>query len=154
MKYFTLNSHRVVYGGGGIMPDIFVPLDTTENSEYLHNLSGKGIFNEFVTGYLERNRDKVVKAYPDFASFNKNFIVDENIMNQFADFGEKNGVKKDPRGMRISGKFMAMEIKALVARQIFHNEGFFQIINQDNDILKKAVEALKGNTYSNMKITE
>ncbi len=153
LKYFTRN-HRLVYGGGGIMPDIFVPLDTTFNSEYLHNLSGKGIFSEFVAFFMEKNRENILKLYPDFASFSQNFRIDENIINQFVSFGEKSGIKKDMKGLAISEPFIKLELKAIIARQIFHNEGFFKIINDKNNILKKAVEALKGITYKNLRLTE
>ncbi len=153
LKYLTAHK-RTVYGGGGIMPDIFVPLDTSENSDYLHNLSGKGIFSEFVAIYMEHNRERIVKEYPDFGSFSSNFIIDENILNQFAAYGIKSGIKRDEKGMNTSGKFIRMELKALIAKQIFHNEGFFKVINEQNEVLKKAVEALKGNSYTAMKISE
>jgi carboxyl-terminal processing protease len=129
-----------------------VPLDTTENSDYLHNLAGKGIFNEFVTSYMDHNRDVVSKEYPDFGAFSRNFKVDDIILGRFIAYAEKNGVKHNARGLKISENFIKLEIRALIARQMFHNDGFFQIINQDNDILKKAIEALKGNTYEKMSL--
>jgi carboxyl-terminal processing protease len=153
LKYFTMHK-RIVYGGGGIVPDVFVPLDTTENSIFLQRLINKGTINEFVIGYMDRNRDNFKKRYKDFETFNNDFTVDKTMMNELAKEAQKDGVKWDEKALNISGNFIKTEIKALIARQLFHNDAFFEIINQTNNTYKKALQTLQDDTFEKMHIVE
>jgi len=151
LKYSTKHG-RTVYGGGGIVPDLFVPLDTTEGSSYLNKLFNKGSFNEFVITYMDANRAELTGKYKDFESFNKGFNIDDNIMNEFIKRGEKDGVKKDEKGLKSSGKYMKVLLKADIARQLFHNDGYFEVLNSVNTTYLKALEAMKDGTFERMKI--
>src|SRR6185437_4206599 len=128
LKFYT-NNHRVVYGGGGIIPDVFVPLDTSENSVYLIKLLNKGAFNQFILTYTENHRDQLKSKYPDFKTSDKEFTVDQNFLDEFVKYGEKEGVKRDNKSLAISGNYIKTELKALVARQLFQNDGFYEVVN-------------------------
>jgi carboxyl-terminal processing protease len=154
LKYYTLQSKRLVYGGGGIVPDVFVPLDTSENSPYLQKVINKGTINQFVISYLDKNRESFRSRYKDFSSYNKEFSVDNKTMDEFLKFAEKDGVKRDEKSLAISANFIKVEIKALIARQLFHNDGFFEVINPSNNTYTKALQALQDDTFERMHIVE
>jgi len=151
LKFFT-NNHRVVYGGGGIVPDVFVPLDTTENSTYLVKLLNKGAFNQYILSYTDKHRAELESKYPDFNTFDRNFNIDKNFLNEFVKYGEKDGVKRDDKALAISENYIKTELKALVARQLFQNDGFYQVVNQDNNTYQKALQTLNDNEFEKMGI--
>lgn len=86
--YYTDNK-RVVYGGGGILPDVFVPLDTSENSEFLRDLLSNGLFYQYINEYVDANRDELTSTYPDFETFDANFELDGKFLDDFFAFAEK-----------------------------------------------------------------
>lgn len=140
LKYTTPGG-KVVYGGGGIMPDIFVSLDTTGVSEYYSDVNSKGLITEFVYKYVDNNRTSLNK-YKSFDEFNKGFKINESIFNEFVSFAEKSGVKPDPEGMKISDEIMRTQLKALIARQVWKNDGFYPVIQSLDNTLKKALELI------------
>jgi carboxyl-terminal processing protease len=142
LKYKTPNG-KLVYGGGGIMPDIFIPLDTTMNSKYFTDLARKGIMNQFTLTFVDKNRSELKSKYPSFEDFKKNFIVDDKMMKQFVEAGEKDGVKEDKEGLKTSDKAFRIQIKAFIARDLFKNDNFYEVFNELNDPLRKAIEVLK-----------
>ena len=92
LKYYT-EEKRVVYGGGGIMPDVFVPMDTTKVSDYYWKLYRNNIFNQFVMSYLEGEKENLLKQYPTFDAFNDNFIMTPELQKDFFAYAEKEKVK-------------------------------------------------------------
>jgi len=152
LKFYTKINKRLVYGGGGIVPDIFVPLDTSENSSYLNKLYNKGTFNEFVISYMDKHRTELTSTYKDFDAFDKQFDINKDLMDQFIKYGEKDGVKKDEKGLAVSSPFIKSQLKALFARHLFKNDNYFQIINQTNKTYQKALDVFKDNTFDKMKI--
>lgn len=153
LKYFT-NSKRTVYGGGGIMPDVFVPLDTTIISTYSRDLQRKGILNDFALGYVDRNRNKLISAYPDLSTFIKNFTTDEKFLNEFFAFADKKEVKKNEQDWQTSSLLIQTLLKALVARDLYNSQAFYPVFNEINDTFKKAIECIQNNTFDKMKIAE
>jgi carboxyl-terminal processing protease len=154
LKYKTPNG-KVVYGGGGIMPDIFIPLDTTMNSKYFTDLARKGVMNQFTLTFVDKNRADLKSKYPSFEDFKKNFTVDEKIIKQFIEAGEKEGVKEDKDGLKTSEKAFKIQIKAFIARDLFKNDNFYEVFNELNDPLKKALEVLKDNSaFQKFKIND
>ena len=151
LKYFTPNN-RTVYGGGGIMPDIFVPADTSKNSEYLYKLASKGLFNRFTLEYVDRERSKLMAAYPNGDEFIKNFKTEKSFMDAFTAFAEKDSVVKDMKGFETSKDIIQMQLKARIAQDLFGNDAMFRIYNEMNPPYLKAIEAIKGDTFSKMKI--
>jgi carboxyl-terminal processing protease len=138
LKYVTPGG-RIVYGGGGIMPDVFVGLDTSGSSAYLSQISSKGLVSEFAYNYLDQNR-KLFKKFNSFEEFNKSFEITPGIMEQFVAFAEKDSVKKDEEGLKASGYVIRTQIKALIARQLYKNEGYYAIMHSMDKTLQKALE--------------
>jgi carboxyl-terminal processing protease len=150
-KYFTSNK-RLVHGGGGIMPDVFIPLDTTQFSTYFQDLQRKNAFYEFILSHVDNNRSQFKKEYPDLETFKKTFKVDDKFFGEFLANAEKLGVKNDTAGLAISEKLIKLNIKALIARELYNAEGLFEVLNEMNVPLQKAVQAIQDNTFEKMKI--
>lgn len=136
---FKTPGGKTVYGGGGIMPDIFVPLDTMNNSGYLSSIINKGLISQFTFDFVDKNRI-LLNDYKTFKEYNSKFQVNENIFNDFIKYVEKNGISKDTKGLIKSGGIIKTQIKANIARQIWKNEGFYPVIQEVDNTLKKALE--------------
>jgi len=153
LKYYTPNK-RVVYGGGGIMPDIFIPLDTTKISDYYTDLLRKNIINTFVLQYLDVNRDRLKKQYVDAEGFLTGFSLDETFMQSFFEYAEKEGLKKDEEGYKLSEKYIRNFIKAWIARNLWDYEAYWRISNEEDDVFIKAVQAIESkDLFKNYKIS-
>jgi carboxyl-terminal processing protease len=150
-KYFT-NNKRLVRGGGGIMPDVFVPLDTTEFSAFFTDLRRQNAFNDFVLTWVDNNRADLKSSYPSLADFNSKFSVSEKFMNDFLANAEKLKVKSDSAGLKLSYDLIKLNIKAVIAQNLWSTEGAVEVYNARNKALKKAVEALNDNTFEKLKI--
>jgi len=138
---FKTPGGKIVYGGGGIMPDVFVPIDTSGNSHFLTQVFTKGIINDFSYKYLDQNR-KTIEAYKTFEEFNKRFDVTDEIYHRFIDYAVKVGIKADESGIRKSSPVIRNQIKALIARQVWKNEGFYPVIHQKDETVRKALEII------------
>jgi carboxyl-terminal processing protease len=149
---FTTPNGRTVYGGGGIMPDIFIPLDTTMSSDYYTDLSRKGIFNRFNINYMDGNRKKLSKTHKTLADFKANFTVDQSLVDEFTAFGVEEGVDFDEEGYKTSEKFIKTQIKAMVARALWQTEGYFYIINDLNDSYQEALKVMQDDTFEKMNL--
>jgi carboxyl-terminal processing protease len=141
IKYFT-PSKRVVYGGGGIMPDVFVPLDTTFSSKYYTDILRKGLTNDFVIGYMEKNRKELKGLYPNLAAFKIGFDSDGELMDMFTEFAATKEVPVDKEGLERSGKEIYYLLKGLIARNLFDVSAYFEIINPIDHELMRAVEVM------------
>ena len=139
---FVTPGGKVVYGGGGIMPDIFVPIDTTGNTPYLGELYRNALISLFTYDYVDANR-KTLKTYKDFAAFNKAFQVNDKILNQFINFCATKGVKRVDADILVSAPIIRTQLKAFIARQLYKNEGFYPVIHSLDPSFKRAVEYLK-----------
>jgi carboxyl-terminal processing protease len=137
LKYTTPNG-RTVYGGGGIMPDYFVPLDTTLNSHYLNELFTSTSIQEYTFSYAESQKDRLLKK--GFDNFLKNFIVSDQMLEDLVKVGERNKVKPDRRELSRKKSLFQVHVKAQIARKLWNNEGFFPVINETNEILLQALK--------------
>jgi carboxyl-terminal processing protease len=146
---------RTVYGGGGIMPDIFIPLDTTGTSKYLTDLSRKGVVNSFALKYADNHRPELKSLYPDFNAFKKGFRITDQMLEELVNAGIKEGVAKDEKGFKSSKLIIVTQLKALLARDLYKPENFFEIINDLNDPYRKALEVLQSKEFeSKYKISD
>lgn len=149
LKYNTLKNNRVVYGGGGIMPDIFVPIDTSTYSDYYRDLIRKGIINRFVLRYVDDNRKDLEKEYlgrrknKDFSYFKENFLVTEEFLTELTDYAEEKGVELDEEDYEKSKEHIQKNLKALVARDLFDTSEFFEVINELDPIYQEAVKVIE-----------
>ena len=138
LKYKTPGG-KIVYGGGGIIPDEFVPLDTANRSLYLSELIYAGVINDFAFYYSDKERTKL-KAYKNFENFNKSFNVSASLLNELAEYGEKNGVKRNEKEMAISKPWIETQLKGLISRNIWGIENYYPVIQERDKVIKKAVE--------------
>ena len=137
LKYITQKG-RTVYGGGGIMPDYFVPLDTTLTSHYLNELYTSSSIQEYTFGYGEDHKEALLKA--GFNQFLDKFIVTDQMLADLVKVGERNKVKADRKELAKKEKLFKVHIKAQIARKLWNNEGYFPVMNETNEIF---IHALK-----------
>lgn len=143
LKYQTLRRKRAVYGGGGIMPDYFVPLDTTQFSRYNRELAAKRIIVNANIQYMDKHRKELKKKYPTFAEFNKKYQVPQELIDEIVAEGEKQKVKaKDQKELKTSLASIKIQLKALVARDLWDMSEYFHIMNQNNHVVQKALVLL------------
>lgn len=138
----TLVTKRKVYGGGGIMPDIFIPMDTSMYYRYFNNLVRKNVLFPYVVGFIDKNRDQIKAQYKTIADFKNNFLVSDIMMADLIKAGEKEGIKKDEESLKISGVIIARQIKALIARDMFDTGAYYQIMLEDDKEVEKSLEIL------------
>lgn len=119
--YYTLRNHRPVYGGGGIMPDVFVPVDTSRYSSYYRDLLGKGVMIKYVLNYIEQNRKELHKEYPTEELFAKNFEPSEDFVNGLIRQGEADGVPFDEEKWNRSRELILAVVKGLMTRDLYEN---------------------------------
>jgi carboxyl-terminal processing protease len=137
---FTTPGGRTVYGGGGIMPDKFVPIDTSGISNYFIAVRNALIYR-FALKFTEANREKL-KSFTEYGELG-NYLDKQALLDQFVQFAAKNGVKKDPAGLKTSGKIIYIQLKAYIVRNIFDNQGFYPVWEDLDTMLKYAIDFLK-----------
>ena len=144
LRYQTLRKGRTVYGGGGIMPDCFVPLDTTRYARCYRELSAKSIIINANLKYMDKNRKKLKKAYPNFEQFKKEFVLPQELIDDIFAEGEKQNIKpKDDEERQKTTDNIQLIIKGLVARDLWDMSEYFAIIYENDEVVKKAVELLQ-----------
>lgn len=142
LKHTTLRLHRTVYGGGGIMPDVFVPLDTTQYTDYHRRLVAKGIIPQFALRYVDKNRADLKAQYPDAQKFIKEFTVSDEMLNNLVDAGKAEKVDFDKSQFAKSKEMLRTFVKAAIANDLFSTSAYFQIVNEQNDIYKEALSII------------
>lgn len=145
LKYHTLRQHRVVYGGGGIMPDYFVPLDTAKFSRYHRLLSAKSIIINAYLKYADANRKALKSQYRSFDTFNSRYAVPQSLLDEIVEVGKKEKVEpKDDAELKATLFHISLQLKALVARDLWDMNEYFRIWNAQSDIVNKAVKLATG----------
>jgi len=152
LKYQTLINKRTVYGGGGIMPDIFVPLDTTKITDYYSKIRRKGITNKITIEYIDKNREKLKAKYKNFTDFDKKFEIGQEIIDKLVAEAEKQGIKKNPEQLEKSLNDIKLILKALIARDLFDTSEFYQVVNKTAKTFLKAVEVISNKKLYKQKL--
>ena len=143
LKYYTLRKHRVVYGGGGIMPDYFVPLDTTKYTKMHRQLAAKSIVINHSLKFIDAHRKELKSQYKDFNKFLATYEVPSSLIEAIIDEGKKEKIEpKDEAELVQTKKYLALQLKALVARDIWDMSQYFQVWNETNEIVQRAVKLL------------
>ena len=137
LKYTTPGG-KIVYGGGGIMPDVFVPVDTTGISDYLTEVTGKGLIYKFAFNYADNHR-KQLSRFTTYPKLNQ-YLEGSDILSQFIKYAEENGIAENEADVETSKMLLKNYLKAHIARNILDNEGFFPILHERDNTLKKAVK--------------
>jgi len=154
LKFETRVTKRAVYGGGGIMPDFFVPIDTSEITDLYRNTVQNGSFTSFPLTYVDKNRDELNKKYENVDQFIAGFKIDKKLMDEFFAYVKKENkdceFKEDQ--YKISKEIMELRLKATIANDLFGIEAFYKIYNEKNEILQKAIQLLESNEYDKQKL--
>jgi carboxyl-terminal processing protease len=143
LKYKTKIAGRSVYGGGGIMPDIFVAADTSTYSDYYRDLIASGSVNRMILNYVDNNRNKLERRYQSYKKFEKDFEVGDDLIEKLIKEGEAAEVKLNKEELAISRPMVEAQLKALVARDLFSTSEYFQSINHVSDAYNKAVDMVE-----------
>jgi carboxyl-terminal processing protease len=139
---FTTPKGKVVYGGGGIMPDVYVSMGKDETSKYFNLLYNKGLFVQYAFEYTDKNRQSIKTTYKDAAGFVKNFTVGSSMVEELIAYAVKNGVKTDANGIAASKEIIRTYLKAFIGRNIFDDEAFYPVIQKEDKMLLKAITVL------------
>jgi len=152
LKYRTLNKKRVVFGGGGIMPDYFVPFDTSFYSTYYRDLIGKGILNQYILNYGDKNRVELSNKFKKFNEFKNNFSISNDIINGLIEYAENEGVSYKHADFKKSEPMIRILCKAYLARDLWEISEFYQIFNETDPIYKRAIEVLSESSLYDKKL--
>ena len=139
-KFETKINKRTVYGGGGIMPDIFLPMDTSKYYAYFNNLVRKNVVYSGVLDIMDKNRNEFKQKFTDFKTYNSKFEATDAMLESIMAAGDKEGVKRDEKSIEFARPLMKLQIKALIARDLFTGSNYYQVMNADDEPIKKAIE--------------
>ncbi len=141
LRYKT-DHGRVVYGGGGIMPDLFMPADTSFNSKLYTNLVRKGLFNRYTVDYAMENRDRLKEQYPEFSQYKKKFQVTNAMVEALKAMAEKEKVAWNEEEYRRSEKYVKLQLKALIARNVWEMQQYYEVTLGEDPTIGKALEII------------
>jgi carboxyl-terminal processing protease len=137
LKYYTLGG-RVVYGGGGIMPDVFIPLDTNGISSYLTRVANRNLIYRFAFEFTDKHRNEV-RSIKDFVSVKK-YLNGFDLLDEFIAYAQKNGVPANEKQIKHSKLILEIQLKAVIARNIINDDGFYPYILEIDETLKRAID--------------
>lgn len=141
LQYKTSNG-RIVYGGGGIMPDIFVPLDTTKIAKTHRDLIAKGTYGRYIIEYFSKNQKTLKKKYKDFDAFNQGFETTDQMIAELCERGRADSVKVDTTELNKSLDLLKLQLKANIASDLFESNAFSQIMNEQNNIFRRGLQVI------------
>ena len=144
LKYLTLKEHRIVYGGGGIMPDEYIPLDTTVYTNYHRELTAKSIVLQHNLRYVDNHRKQLKKTWTTFEDYKQRFEVPQSLVDGILKEGEKQKIKpKDKAELEKTLPHLRLQLKALIARDIWDMSEYYSIFNEENEMVKRALEVME-----------
>ncbi len=153
LRYKTLQLGRTVYGGGGILPDVFVPIDTSLNSTYFTDLLRKGLFNRSVLEYVDANRARLETLYADRNAFVSNTALEQELLDGLVALGESEEVAFVEEDWNTSLPAIELRLKAILARTLFDTTAFYEVFNPINPIYNRGIEVLRDGTYKASGVT-
>ena len=153
LKYQTLREHRTVYGGGGIMPDEYCPLDTTIYTKFHRELAAKSIILQQNLRYVDNHRKQLKKAWPSFAEFKEKYEVPQDLVDTILKNGEKQNIKpKDQAELEKTLPYLRLQLKALIARDIWDMSEYFSVFNEENAMVKRALEVIAKQAFTTIDV--
>lgn len=152
LRFYTKYNNREVFGGGGIMPDFFIPLDTNRVSSYYSKLWRSGAINTFSIEYANENRNRLLRNYSDVNAFINHFEVDDNLLNRLYAYAENQGIKREEDEKNVRDEFMEIQLKALIARSLWDFGASIQVRMQSDEAYLRAIEIMQDNTFESMNI--
>ena len=152
LKYYTQQSKRLVYGGGGILPDIFLGLDTSFVSDYYDDVVGKGILNQFAITYVNKHREALHSQYATPRDFADQYRFEPAFWKEFTDYAAAEGVEYDQEKAAPSETRLKWLLEAMVARNLWDIEAYFMVVNREDPVFQRALQAMSDGTFEQMKI--
>lgn len=142
LKYTTLVNQRTVYGGGGIMPDYFVPIDTTAGTALHAQMNARGVINRVSISEVDKNRNEFLKKYPTVDSFKLNYQVPESFVEALKSLAKTEDIEWNDEQFSKSKPLIFSQLKALIAQDLFDSAAFYRIINEENDIFREGLKII------------
>lgn len=142
LRYTTLRSKRVIYGGGGIMPDRFVPFDTTQYTKYYRSLVAKGVINTFSVNYVDKNRKQLKRQYKTEKDFCSRFSVSDDMVEELTQLGLREKVEINKEELKTSAPLIRRVLKSMIARDLWTMDAYFRVYNEENDIVQEALRII------------
>lgn len=142
LRYTTLRSKRVIYGGGGIMPDRFVPFDTTQYTKYYRSLVAKGVINTFSVNYVDKNRKQLKRQYKTVEDFCSRFSVSDDMVEELTQLGLREKVEINKEELKTSAPLIRRVLKSMIARDLWTMDAYFRVYNEENDIVQEALRII------------
>lgn len=154
LTYKTLLNGRSVHGGGGVMPDIFIPMDTSVHYSYINRLRRNNIIYNFALDYIDKNRDEIKSKYPDFKNFETKYETSDKMISEIVENGEKDGIEKNEESLAFGLSDLKKEIKAIVARDLYARDDFYKIYFSDDEAVIEALKVLENQkNYNNLLVS-
>lgn len=150
LKFYTKRLGRAVYGGGGIVPDFFVPLDTTKNSRLLVRMVSKGVLNAYATKVAEDGKTDWKARYKTIERFSKEMVPDEEMLSGLELAAKSEQVEWDDKEWARVKTYAGALLKSLIARSVWGEEGYYRVVNDDDAACKKAIDVLEGGDYERL----
>ena len=142
LRYTTLRSKRVIYGGGGIMPDRFVPFDTTQYTKYYRSLVAKGVINTFSVNYVDKNRKQLKRQYKTEEDFCSRFSVSDDMVEELTQLGLREKVEINKEELKTSAPLIRRVLKSMISRDLWTMDAYFRVYNEENDIVQEALRII------------
>lgn len=142
LKYKTLVNGRTVYGGGGIMPDYYVPIDTTEFSTYFAKISAMGVIPKLCLEIVDNSRQELLTKYPNIEVYKKKFEISKNMLQRVIDIAKDDSIAYNEEEFNRSKDLIKTRIKSLIARDLYSTEAFYKVANDNNEIFLKGLEII------------
>lgn len=147
LKVKTLRLGRTIYGGGGISPDKFVPLDTTDFTKYYRDVMAKGVLNQFAIKYVDENRKALKRAYKNDDEFVAKFHITDEMLHELHELADKEGVALNEEQAAISAPLFRMIVKGLIGRDIFEQATYSKVYNSYDPIFREALKIINSEDY-------
>lgn len=154
LRYTTLRSKRVIYGGGGIMPDRFVPFDTTQYTKYYRSLVAKGVINTFSVNYVDKNRKQLKRQYKTEEDFCSRFSVSDDMVEELTQLGLREKVEINKEELKTSAPLIRRVLKSMIARDLWTMDAYFRVYNEENDIVQEALRIISDDTLYDRVLNE
>ena len=150
LRVNTLRLGRPIYGGGGISPDRFVPLDTTAFTKYYRNVVAKGLINRYAISYVDANRKAIKAKYPTDTDFIAGFEVTPEMIDALLRSADKEGVERNDEEAAKSRELFEMVIKGLIGRDVYDNATYFKVYNNYDPIFREALRIINSDDYDRL----
>lgn len=152
--YKTLLNGRSVHSGGGVMPDIFIPMDTSVHYSYINKLRRNNIVYNYVLEYIDKNRNSIKSKYPDFKDFEAKYETSDAMIAEIVENGVKDGIEKNEESLAFGLADLKKEIKAIVARDLYSRDDFYKVYYKDDEAVIEALKVLENQKdYNNLLVT-